>query len=73
MSNLVLKFSQRNKLKPLNELDANDLTYLYSEAEITQMQPRTLISAEHELLTYLLEGEVSLLSEIGRASCRERV
>ncbi len=62
MSNLVLKFSQRNKLKPLNELDANDLTYLYSEAEITQMQPRTLISAEHELLTYLLEGEVSLLS-----------
>ncbi len=62
MSSSVNNFAQRNKLKPLNELDPNDLTYLYSNAEINHMKPRTLISAEHDKMLYLLEGEVSLLS-----------
>ncbi|MCK4707087.1 MAG: HDOD domain-containing protein, partial [Gammaproteobacteria bacterium] len=62
MSQTVGNFSQRNKLKPLNNLDSNDLTYLYSKAEILQLDPRMLITSEQSQLIYLLEGEVSLLS-----------
>jgi len=49
-------------LKPINDLDSNDLDYLYSEAEIVLLDPRTLITDEQDKLVYLLEGEVSLLS-----------
>ncbi len=62
MTHTVENFAQKNKLKPLNELGSNDLTYLYSKSEIQQFDPRTLITLEHGRLVYLLEGEVSLLS-----------
>jgi len=62
MTNSTADFSQRNRLKPLNDLDRNDLDYLYAESKIEQLKPRTLITAEQDSLIYLLEGEVSLLS-----------
>jgi len=62
MSPTVGNFAQKNKLKPLNDLDSNDRTYLYSKAEMLQLDPRMLITSEPDLLVYLLEGEVSLLS-----------
>lgn len=58
----VGNFAQRNRLKPLNDLDSNDLDHLYSQAEILQLEPRTLVTSEPDYLVYLLEGEVSLLS-----------
>jgi HD-like signal output (HDOD) protein len=62
MADEFKKFAQWKKLKPLNELDENDLQYLYGESEQKSLQPRTLITAEDKFLLYLLEGEVSLLS-----------
>ncbi len=62
MTDQVKHFAQWKKLKPLNELDDNDLAYLYQESERKPLEPRTLITAEEGLLIYLLEGEVSLLS-----------
>jgi len=62
MSNVSGHFTQRQRLKPLNALDKNDQEYLYSQSEMQQLNPRTLITAEHESLIYLLEGEVSVLS-----------
>ncbi len=56
------KFAQWDQLKPLNELDENDLIYLYSQADIEELEPRSLVMAETGQLAYLLEGEVSLLS-----------
>lgn len=55
-------FAQWKKLIPLNELDENDLHYLYMESEQKSLDPRTLITAEDDFIIYLLEGEVSLLS-----------
>jgi HD-like signal output (HDOD) protein len=55
-------FAQWKKLIPLNELDENDLRYLYKKSEQKSLEPRTLISAEDGFITYLLEGAVSLLS-----------
>ena len=46
----------------MNELNENDLTYLYSQARIEELEPRSLVMAETGQLAYLLEGEVSLLS-----------
>jgi len=56
------KFTQWNKLIPLQDLNANDLAYLREQSDIQELEPRTLICAEKDLLTYLLEGEVSLLA-----------
>ena len=56
------RFAQWKRLKPVNELDDNDLELLYQEARLLELEPRTLITAEAEQLTYLLEGDVSLLS-----------
>ncbi len=55
-------FSQRRKLRPLNELHEDDLDYLYAVSQIRRLKPRTLITIEPNLLVYLLEGEVSLLA-----------
>jgi len=62
MGDLIDNFSQRNLLQPLNDLDSGDLKYLFSKSTLQQLEPRTLITREDLLLTYLLEGEVSLLS-----------
>ena len=56
------KFAQWDQLKPLKELDDNDLIYLYSQSDIEELEPRSLVMAETGKLAYLLEGEVSLLS-----------
>lgn len=57
-----VNFPKWYKLKPLNELDENDLELLYQQSEIKELEPRTLVTAESKQLLYLLEGEVSLLS-----------
>ena len=62
MNEIAGKFPQWNRLIPLNELDRNDLKLLYSQSQINQLEPRTLITSEPQQLVYLLEGEVSLLS-----------
>lgn len=49
-------------LQPLNELNSNDLELLVEKAEIRDLEPRTLITAENDHLIYLLEGEVSILA-----------
>jgi len=56
------EFTQCYQLQPLNDLDSNDLQVLFDQSEVQQLEPRTLISAEEKQLTYLLQGEVSLLS-----------
>ncbi len=55
-------FARWKKLIPLNELDENDQRYLYRESEQKSLEPRTLVTHEDNFITYLLEGEVSLLS-----------
>lgn len=62
MTNQIERFVQSDKLIPLNELDKNDLDYLYSESEVLSLEPRTLITYDKKVIVYLLEGEVSLLS-----------
>ncbi len=62
MTDPIGDFANKNKLKPLNELDSNDLAYLYTEAEFLQLEPRTLITSEYSQMVYLIEGEISLLS-----------
>lgn len=55
-------FPHRHELRPLQELNDNDLEYLYQQSEFKELQPRTLIMAESQQLVYLVQGEVSLLS-----------
>lgn len=62
MAEQIKKFAQWKKLIPLNELNDNDLQYIYHESEQKSLPPRTLITSEDDKLIYLLEGEVSLLS-----------
>ena len=62
MAASISKFPQWYKLRPIQELNENDLELLYQQSEFKVLQPRTLIMAEAQQLVYLLEGEVSLLS-----------
>ena len=62
MRSVDQRYLQCKRLSPLNDLDDNNLELLAEKAELLELEPRTLITAEPELLTYLLEGEVSLLS-----------
>lgn len=62
MAKATKKFPQWNRLKPLNELNENDLELLYAQSKIKELDPRSLVSDESKHLAYLLEGEVSLLS-----------
>ncbi len=62
MDRIKTRFAQWDQLKPLNEVNENDLTYLYSQSRIEELEPRSLLMAETGQLAYLLEGEVSLLS-----------
>ncbi len=62
MHELVRKYIRINQLEPLRELDSNDLDYLLTQSRVELLEPRTLITREDEWLSYLLEGEVSLLS-----------
>jgi len=62
MNELIKQYAQISRLTPLNDLDANDLDYLLTKSQCQQLAPRTLITQEDDWLSYLLEGEVSLLS-----------
>lgn len=62
MAEATKRFSQWHRLKPLDDLDENDLQLLYAQSEIKQLAPKTLVTYETKQLLYLLEGEVSLLS-----------
>jgi len=62
MDETLKTFTQRNKLRPLCELTRNDLEYVFENASIWPLKPRTLVTPEEGSMFYLLEGEISLLS-----------
>ena len=62
MEELLKTFSRRDKLKPLCELNRNDLDYVLDKASVKSLAPRTLVTADETTITYLLEGEISMMS-----------
>lgn len=62
MTHSLARFSQKDQLQPLNALDQNNRDYLFSESQLIPLAVRTLVTVERDYLTYLLEGEVSMLS-----------
>ncbi len=62
MDELLKSYSRREKLKPLCDLSRNDRDYLFENGVVKSTTPHTLISPEPNLIFYLLEGEISLLS-----------
>ena len=62
MEELLKTFSRREKLKPLCDLDRNDLDYVFEEASVKSLAPRTLITPDEKTITFLLEGQISMMS-----------
>ena len=62
MEELLKKFSRREELKPLCDLDRNDLDCVFEKASVKSLAPRTLITPDEKAITFLLEGQVSLMS-----------
>lgn len=62
MDDLLKTYSQRDKLEPLCELSHNDRDYLFENAVVKSLEPHTLITPNQNSITFLLEGEISLLS-----------
>lgn len=62
MEELLKIFSRREELKPLCDLDRNDLDYVFEKASAKSLAPRTLITPDEDTITFLLEGQVSLMS-----------
>lgn len=62
MTDYTNAFSWSRKLAPIKELNDSDIDYLFQEASVEKLEPRSLISRENTQMTYLLEGEVSLLA-----------
>jgi len=62
MEELLKTFSRREELKPLCDLDRNDLDYVFEKASVKSLAPRTLITPDDGKITFLLEGQVSLTS-----------
>lgn len=58
----ILNFSKRNLLSPLNELNDNDRKLVFEKGHLKGVEPRSLVTPDENVLIYLLEGEVSLLS-----------
>ncbi|MFV2032993.1 MAG: hypothetical protein ACC663_10900, partial [Gammaproteobacteria bacterium] len=56
------KYIRRDQLRPICEINSNDRDHLFEHASVRQLEPHTLVTADADTLTYLLEGEVSLLS-----------
>ncbi len=50
------------RLKPLCELNRDDLGLLLERAKVTELQPRSLVEPEESVLFYLVEGKATLLS-----------
>ena len=51
------------RLKPLRDLCRDDLGLVLDRARVTELKPRSLIEPEDDMLTYLLEGKVTLLQD----------
>ncbi len=62
MDETLKTFTQRHKLRPLCDLTRNDLEYVFENASVWPLKPRTLLTPESGSMFYLLEGEISLLS-----------
>lgn len=62
MNKLLKIYSRRNQLQPLCELNRSDLDYIFDNAIVETLDPRSLITLEQDRILYLLEGEVSILS-----------
>ena len=62
MDDTLKAFTQRHKLRPLCDLTRNDLEYVFENASVWPLKPRTLVTPEEGSMFYLLEGEISLLS-----------
>lgn len=59
----IRHFPTIDKLQPLAEFKAEDFQLLLDRARFRRLEPRTLLGRETQLLVYLLEGEVALLSQ----------
>ncbi len=55
-------FSKRDMLIPLCDLSDNDRRLVFDQAVVRAVEPRTLITDDDEVMMYVLEGEVTLLS-----------
>ena len=62
MDDSLKKYIRRDRLRPLCEINNNDRDHLFEHALVRQLEPHTLVTEQSDSLTYLLEGEVSLLS-----------
>ncbi len=55
-------FAKRDSLIPLCDLSHNDRRLVFEDAVLKNIDPRTLITEDENLMMYLLEGEVTLFS-----------
>lgn len=58
----IYTFAKRDLLIPLCDLSDNDRRLVFEKAVIRAIEPRTLISEDDDLMMFLLEGEVTMLS-----------
>ena len=62
MDELLKTFAHRDKLVPLCDLDRNDLDYVFENASVKSLAPRTLVTPDDKTITFLLEGKISVMS-----------
>ncbi|MBL7004465.1 MAG: HDOD domain-containing protein [Gammaproteobacteria bacterium] len=58
----IQEYSKRDQLSPINELADSDRQLLFNKSKLIEVEPRTLITKEEGVLTFLLEGEVTVLT-----------
>lgn len=58
----IQNFLKKDRLIPLNQLSDNDRNLVLKQSKLIEVEPRTLLSQESDCMTYLLEGQVTLLS-----------
>jgi len=58
----IQDYVKRDSLIPLCDLSHNDRRLVFEQAVVKAVEPRTLITDDEELMMYVLEGEVTLLS-----------
>jgi HD-like signal output (HDOD) protein len=62
MSKHLRSYVRKDKLQPLCELSQNDRDYVFEYSKVISLAPHTLVTPEKDSVTYLLEGEISMLS-----------
>ena len=62
MDDSLKKYIRRDQFKPICDINSNDRDLLFEHASVRQLDPNTLVTAQNDILSYLLEGEVSLFS-----------